>query len=81
MRSHYSTRDHRCYAELWLNSDPRPPSRSVFFEAYLVDVDENHGIAELRQETGATVLICRVADRKCANSDEWSALIKPYIDQ
>jgi len=82
MSSHYSEHDHRCYAELWVNTGYES-SGDVFFMSYLVDVDDNRGIGELRQmlkaQTAPTILVCSVAGRSCASGDEWNKLAKPYI--
>jgi len=83
MNSHCSTRDRVCYAKLWLESESQPGDTS----SVLVNVDENRAIGELRQtaaataHTSPTTLVCSVAERKCANAQEWNALVKAYLEQ
>jgi hypothetical protein len=83
MNSHYNTGDRVCYAKLWLESESQPGDTS----SVLVDVDENRAVGELRQiaattaQTSPTTLVCTVAGRKCANAQEWNALVKAYLEQ
>jgi hypothetical protein len=87
MNSHYSTRDQRCYAEVWFDSDAQSGADGLFFDSFVFDVDDNRGIGELRQRVPLAlgqqpeVLACAVANKKCGTSNEWEALIKPFKDQ
>jgi len=83
MNSHYHTGDRVCYAKLWLESESQPGDTN----SVLVDVDENRAVGELRQiaattpQTSSTTHVCTVAGRKCANAQEWNALVKAYLEQ
>jgi hypothetical protein len=85
MNSHYRERDQRCYAEVSLESDTEPGA--LFFDTVVFDVDDNRGIGELRQRIPMAlgqqpeVLACTVGKKKCGTSDEWEALVNPYLDQ
>lgn len=83
--SHYNVRDQRCYAKL---VRVMPPLGQAQY--YLIDVDENLEIGNFSEDTSR----CRVAERpgpaayeaphgyrKCASSDEFEALVKPYMEQ
>jgi hypothetical protein len=85
MQSHYNACDHRCYANVSISSDFDSEGPTSFFSSQLVDVDENRGIGAIDQESKrneqTSVTSCTVTARKCANFDEWKALIKPYMEE
>jgi hypothetical protein len=87
MISHYSQRDHRCYAHVWLDSEYEAGDQGLFHKAVLVDVDENREIGVLSTEVALhdgqriDVPACSVRNKKCSSEDEWAALIKPYMEQ
>jgi hypothetical protein len=87
MNSHYSTRDQRCYAQLWLDTDPERGPYAVFSESFVFDVDENRAKGELRLQLNVkppaepTIIICAVGNAKCRNFAEWEELVKPYMEQ
>lgn len=80
MNSHYSRRDHRCYAELVLFSESPGPK---LHREELLDVDENRGVGVFSEQMTPErdVRMCSLADQKCASYEEWQTLVKPYMEQ
>jgi hypothetical protein len=82
MNAHYRSSDQHCYAELWMTSEPQAPLFDIFFNSYLIDIDENVAKGELRQEAGkdSALLECSVGGTKCSSLDQWNALVKLYME-